>query len=334
MEGKLALPLATEDEKKLLRTKIARDATPEEVEAFLSASGPHLNDKAKVAFQNMSAENKHRAMHEGPITECRDSLEILYARVQRFLDMEAQLKRLADADTRSAKPEKKPPSGIAVAMATAFASRCPSEMLEVPASERRFAAPATPAAAQLLAPPVGLNKGVGGVIEALQKKYCMQKGERAHVLSETKELWKIEGERTVPKTHCNQGWRWILENPASRQAVQERMRRLEHAEGKPQILSDEESTTKIPKRPERTGRRERYREREEPEGSRVSQSSSSRSSSSARHAKTQSMRKDLGHVKDHVKLVPKASRHGRDERRRRQSSDSESRSRSARKRNR
>merc|ERR1712139_358866 len=47
--------------------------------------------------------------------------------------------------------------------------------------------------------------------EALQKKYTLQKGERVKVIAETKELWKLDGDRNVPKTHRNIGWKWVLQ---------------------------------------------------------------------------------------------------------------------------
>lgn len=214
---------ATEEEKKLLRSaQLVRKATPEEVEAWLAVSTVHMSEKSKTAFHGMSPENQYRVMYEGPLTESKDSTEILYARVQRFMDMENQLKKLANVTeeaqkAQANKPKEKKVSELAMAIGKALVSTDLPE--EVPDSERRFAAPvgsAQPAAPQAKAattPSAGSRKGVGGVIEALQKKYNMAKGERAKVIAETKELWKLEGERTVPKTQCNQGWRWVLSVP-------------------------------------------------------------------------------------------------------------------------
>lgn len=229
---------ATEEEKKLLRnSKLVRPATGDEVEAFLVASAPHLSVQAKTAFYAMNPENQYRVMYEGPLTECSDSTEILYARVQRFMDMENQLKKLANADTtakEAKKPKQKKTSELAMAIGRALVSTVPPE--EVPEGERRFATPAAGGPPRMepkaAAPLEGSIKGVGGVIEALQKKYSMQKGERLRVIAETKELWKLEGEKTVPKTQCNQGWKWVLkgaEEAAEREAA-ERLRKKREAE--------------------------------------------------------------------------------------------------------
>lgn len=229
---------ATEEEKKLLRnSKLVRPATGDEVEAFLVASGAHMSVQAKTAFYAMNPENQYRVMYEGPLTDCSDSTEILYARVQRFMDMENQLKKLANADTtakEAKKPKQKKTSELAMAIGRALVSTVPPE--EVPEGERRFAAPAAGGPPRMepkaAAPLEGSIKGVGGVIEALQKKYSMQKGERLRVIAETKELWKLEGEKTVPKTQCNQGWKWVLkgvEEAAEREAA-ERLRKKREAE--------------------------------------------------------------------------------------------------------
>jgi len=213
---------ATEEEKNILRgARLARAASPEEVEAFMAASASHMSDKAKTAFYGMSAEQQYRVMYEGPLTDCHDSTEILYARVQRFMDMENQLKRLANADmsTKDKSNKERKVSDLALAVGRALVADVP--IREVPENERRFAAPAAPAGngtpAAVGAVPavkklVGKIKGVGGVIEALAKKYSMVKGERVRVAAETKELWKFADDRNVPKTHCNQGWRWVLDN--------------------------------------------------------------------------------------------------------------------------
>eukprot|EP00927_Polykrikos_kofoidii_P039226 TRINITY_DN33657_c0_g1_i1.p1 TRINITY_DN33657_c0_g1~~TRINITY_DN33657_c0_g1_i1.p1 ORF type:complete len:473 (-),score=96.01 TRINITY_DN33657_c0_g1_i1:127-1509(-) len=79
----------------------------------------------------------------------------------------------------------------------------------------------------------GTCRGVDGVVEALQKKYGMQKGERARVVAETKELWKITGDRTLPKVQCNTGWKWIIkgaEEEARRKAEEAARRKKEKQE--------------------------------------------------------------------------------------------------------
>jgi len=206
---------ATEEEKKLLRsTALARKATEDEVEGWLAASNTHMSEKARTAFHGMTPENQYRVMYEGPLTESRDSTEILYARVQRFMDMESQLKKLANATdekSEAGNSKKVKASELAVAIGKAIVN--PVLPDEVPEHERRFApAVGTKMAPEPKAAPplVGKLKGVGGIIEALQKKYSLQKGDRIKVVAETKELWKLEGEKTVPKTHQGQGWKWVL----------------------------------------------------------------------------------------------------------------------------
>eukprot|EP00971_Amphidinium_carterae_P219445 4356697-Amphidinium_carterae.2 len=81
---------------------------------------------------------------------------------------------------------------------------------EVPESERRCTGVVTQETVEDTSQLEGSVRGVGGVIEALQKKYGLQKGDRVRVVAETKELWKLEGERTVPKVHGNTGWKWVL----------------------------------------------------------------------------------------------------------------------------
>merc|ERR1719253_1545078 len=101
---------------------------------------------------------------------------------------------MANSDpTAVEKPKEKKISEVARTIAHQMATPI---LEEVPEHERRFGTAAgtgapveEPKAEKVL---VGTRQGVGGVIEAIQKKYNMQKGQRAKVVAETKELWKME----------------------------------------------------------------------------------------------------------------------------------------------
>jgi len=59
------------------------------------------------------------------------------------------------------------------------------------------------------------GRGIGGMIEALRSKYGLEKGGQYLVVGESGGpggLWKLEGGRTVPKTHLKEGgWRWVCD---------------------------------------------------------------------------------------------------------------------------
>eukprot|EP00928_Gymnodinium_smaydae_P005274 TRINITY_DN11806_c0_g1_i2.p2 TRINITY_DN11806_c0_g1~~TRINITY_DN11806_c0_g1_i2.p2 ORF type:complete len:237 (-),score=80.60 TRINITY_DN11806_c0_g1_i2:1256-1966(-) len=201
---------ATDEEKRLLREYVARDATEDERNAFLHASAAVISDRARNAFLDMSAKDQYRVIAAGPMTPCENSTEILYTRVKDFQEMERKVRSLAGTVEESQKKEKKV-SDIALAVASQIAN---PKFDEVPASERRCAGAAFEHVAEeegaTCAALEGTCRGVGGVIEALLKKYSMQKGERVRVVGESKELWKVDGERTLPKTQCGVGWRWVI----------------------------------------------------------------------------------------------------------------------------
>ncbi|CAJ1352306.1 unnamed protein product [Effrenium voratum] len=136
-----------------------------------------------------------RVIFDGQMKEGRDPVEILYARVKKFMDMENQLRALS---TRTGKEEvktKKQPSKKMQELSVRIAHSLSNPTYEeVPAHERRCAG-VNQKLEDDIKPKVleGTVKGVGGVIEALQKKYAMIKGERLRVVNETKDLWKLEG---------------------------------------------------------------------------------------------------------------------------------------------
>lgn len=271
---------ATDDEKQMLRSaRLAREATEDEVQAFLAASSPVMSEKAITAFTGMSSEQQYRVMYEGPLTECSDSTEVLYARIQRFVDMESQLKKLANSDgaMKDKRGKDKQITDLQLAVGKALVS---TEFKEVPEHERRFAPPANTASssppkkreAEHPAAMVGKTAGVGGVIEALQKKYNMAKGERAKVVAETKELWKLEGDRSVPKTHRGQGWRWALDlGKDSKEKKSEKSKAEQKSEDSKEKKSEK---SKAEQKSEAKGR-ERQQKQKRPSSS-VSRSASAR----------------------------------------------------------
>merc|ERR1712176_526655 len=125
---------------------------------------------------------------------------------------------------------------------------------EVPEHERRFGTAAgaskpveEPKAEKVL---VGTRQGVGGVIEAVQKKYNMQKGQRAKVVAETKELWKMEGDLNVPKVHMNKGWRWVLQGDdqaAKKKAEEQALKKQEKEEAEKRKRNEERHRKVEPK---------------------------------------------------------------------------------------
>lgn len=202
---------ATDEEKNLLRRSIVRKATIEETDWWINQNLKFLSEKARTVFHDMSDEDKFRVMSEGPLSECRDVVEILYGRVKRFMEMEAKLRSMANSGTKAVeKPKEKQVSQVAQQIAHQMAMPI---LEEVPESERRLGTVGTVNAVKESKEKVliGTKQGVGGVIEALQKKYNMQKGQRAKVIAETKELWKMDGDLNVPKVHMNKGWKWVLQ---------------------------------------------------------------------------------------------------------------------------
>eukprot|EP00913_Durusdinium_trenchii_P019802 g18614.t1 len=157
------------------------------------AMSPQLRRRLQDARHDaeMSATDQFRVIFDGPMKESRDPVEILYGRVKRFLDMELQLRAMSKRSNHDAEKAKKQPSAK---MQDDWDSWDPSRPRE--ATKPKILE--------------GSVKGVGGVIEAMQKKYAMVKGERLRVVNETKDLWKLEGEKTVPKCQMNTGWKWVV----------------------------------------------------------------------------------------------------------------------------
>eukprot|EP00440_Ansanella_granifera_P046853 gb/GFBE01050733.1/.p1 GENE.gb/GFBE01050733.1/~~gb/GFBE01050733.1/.p1 ORF type:complete len:346 (+),score=108.09 gb/GFBE01050733.1/:1-1038(+) len=203
---------ATDAEKSILRNFVARPATDQERDGFLIKNASHLSDKARGVFIDMSPTDQYRVIFDGPMRESRDAVEILYGRVKRFMDMEMQLRALSSRSGVEVEKPKKEPSAKMQELSKQIAhSLANPKYEEVPESERRCAG-VDQKLEEEKKPTVieGTVKGVGGVIEALQKKYALQKGERVRVVAETKDLWKVTGEKTIPKGQVNSGWKWVI----------------------------------------------------------------------------------------------------------------------------
>lgn len=323
---------ATEDEKDLLRGSIVRKASQEEADAWVAQNIRFLTQKAQNAFTDMSDEDKFRVMSEGAMTECRDATEILYGRVKRFMDMEAKLKSMANADP-SAVEKSKDKKISTVALSIAHQMSTP-KLEEVPENERRTGTVVGtgPAVDVPKAPEkalVGTRQGVGGVIEALQKKYMMQKGDRAKVVAETKELWKMEGDINVPKTHRNSGWKWVIqgEEAAALKKAEEKARKQREKEEADQQKAEEEKRRKEAKRKEEAAPKSRSNAKESKKKKKSRQWSNSRSQSSPSRSRAdrKSKEKTNGRKSD----VPSdtscsANSHRAGRKRRRKCSDSHS----------
>lgn len=328
---------ATDQERSLLRSSVVREATTEEADAWVSQNIRFLSEKAKNAFVDMNAKDKFRVMSEGSMHECRDSTDILYGRVKRFMDMEAKLRSMANSDPNAVeKPKEKIISSVARSIAQQMSM---PKLEEVPEHERRtgFAVGTGPPEEAPKAPEkpkVGTRKGVGGVIEALQKKYTMEKGERAKVISETKELWKIEGDRNVPKVHCNTGWKWVLQGDeaAAKKKAEVQAQKQQEKQDAEKKKADEE----MRKKGERTEETAKKSKDSQVDGHRKSRRrSSSRSaaspSKSRRRSKSLSKRKKQADSSDEPSSKPSRA-HDRKKRSRKCSRSSSSRSRDRRRR--
>lgn len=230
---------ATDKEKHQLRSYVAREATESERDAFLKSNASVLSERAKDAFLEMTAKDQYRCLQGGPITECQGSrvTEVLYSRVTDFMEMEKKVRSLAgagEARVHEVPRSSRPVTGIVAAVAQQMANPV---FDEVPEDQRRCSGAAVDAVPDNGRPGrlttgglEGSIKGVEGVIEALAKKYGMQKGERARVISENKELWKVQGDRTLPKSQIGVGWKWVIKGEAEeakRKAVElERRKRV------------------------------------------------------------------------------------------------------------
>jgi len=227
---------ATEEEKRMLRQFVAREATEQERDRWLIQNAKILNDKARGVFMDMNPMDQYRVIFEGNLKEARDLVEILYGRVKRFLDMEQQLRGMSHGSGKKEEVKKKEPSKKMLELSQQIAHQMANPQYEeVPASERRTAGVNQELEEKK---PIleGTVKGVGGVIEAMQKKYALLKGERVQVVAETKDLWKLAGEKTIPKAQVNKGWKWVIkgEDEAKKKAEEAKKAQKEAAEKKRQ----------------------------------------------------------------------------------------------------
>lgn len=216
MASSVLLP-SYQDDRTLLQHYVARNATPEEADLFIEKNCDFISEKAKRAFLDMSPQDQCRVIQMGPMRPCDNSVEVLYARLKESAEMERQVRTMMPAlgasRVKAAMTRNKPSTGIVAAIAQQLSN---PKYDEVPEEQRRCAGKAVDNMEPLLdvkatGSLAGTSQGVGGVIESMGKKYSMQKGERARVIRETRELWVVEGDRSVPKTQKNIGWKWIVQ---------------------------------------------------------------------------------------------------------------------------
>jgi len=273
----LAKNPASNEEKKILRNFVAREATPEERDSFLVKNYAHLSDKARGVFMEMSATDQFRVIFDGPMKESRDAVEILYGRVKRFMDMELQIRGLSSRTGKEQEKAKKQPSAKMQELSERIAHSLANPTYEeVPVNERRCSG--VDQKLEDTKPKVleGTVKGVGGVIEAMQKKYAMIKGERLRVVNETKDLWKLEGEKTVPKAQVNTGWKWVIkggedelkkkaDEQARKKAAKEEEARKKAEAAKNEVKKDD-SKSKEKRKKEKNGKKEKESRKEKEKG--------------------------------------------------------------------
>ncbi|CAE8611822.1 unnamed protein product [Polarella glacialis] len=257
-EEAVVLVAATEEEKSLLRKFVGRPASEEERDSFLVKNASYLSDRARNVFIDMSPTDQYRVIFEGKMHDCKDATEILYGRVKRFMDMEMKLRSMSHGTGQTEKPKKEMSKRMKEISEQIAHSISNPIYEEVPEDQRR-----TSGVMQILEEETkpnntleGSKKGIGGVIEALQKKYSMFKGERAQVVNETKELWKLSGDKNVIKVHLGTGWKWVMKGEAEKakkdaedKAIKkEENRKKREEEDAQQKLQEEEKKSKKEKK--------------------------------------------------------------------------------------
>lgn len=203
---------------------LVREAHEEEAEAWITANAECLDEIAINEFRNMTGKDKARVIAEGRLGDCQDPGAVILARAKRAREMENQVvEMMCKAQSKKGKTKVlKPPTDPALAakLNDCFVQGY-AKIKEVPKEESRFAPPAGAApvldpaeeAARKNAELIGNIRGIGGVVEMVKAKYGCQKGQRFKVVGESGGmggLWKLEGNRTIPKPQVNDGWKWVM----------------------------------------------------------------------------------------------------------------------------
>ncbi|CAE7039303.1 SLC38A6, partial [Symbiodinium sp. CCMP2456] len=197
------------------------------VQDWCRVNRDYLGEEGIKQLDMFGPADQWRIISEGPAAENMDSVHIIQSRAKRSREMAntvatmfAQRRELANKtaqETIVAKAAAKPLFNPTMAdTVQAFFTRVVG--CEVPESQRRCGGSAVQHELEEdRSKLVGKVKGVDGVVEILKPKYECRRGDRYRVIGDhggPAGMWRLEGGKTVPKTHVKEGgWKWVLEEP-------------------------------------------------------------------------------------------------------------------------
>lgn len=199
-------------------SQLVRKATEEEVQLFLHVNRSFMDQTAVEEFMAMNGKDQKRVIDEGDLFECKDAASVLMARVKKAKELESKLEAMirnrGKAKKKPPKEKTPPPTAEEARKNQDSFIQAAASLAEVPVNQRRC----LPVAKDTPEPEekpvlVGTVKGVGGVVEILKQKYNCKRGDRLRVVGDAggpAGIWKLESEKSVPKTQLNQGWKWVL----------------------------------------------------------------------------------------------------------------------------
>lgn len=204
--------------------RFAKQGTEDEVAKFITANHKYLDEADIADLKALSPEDRWRVIADGPLALSMDAKAIVEHRARQGRDIENNL--VSVFQERAALGGEKRPSGRAARAATAadpsLAGHCAEVFTsyvgkEVPEHLRRTAGFAVADASfEDKSRLVGAVKGTGGVVQILKAKYGCSKMEKYRVVGDSggaAGIWKLEGEKCIPKTHLKQGgWKWVLQD--------------------------------------------------------------------------------------------------------------------------
>ncbi|CAE7644481.1 SLC38A6, partial [Symbiodinium sp. KB8] len=206
---------------------VAKEASEAEVQDWCRVNKDYLGEEGIKQLDMFGPADQWRIISEGPAAENMDSVHIIQSRAKRSREMAntvatmfAQRRELANKtaqETIVAKAAAKPLFNPTMAdTVQAFFTRVVG--CEVPESQRRCGGFGVQHELEEdRSKLVGKVKGVDGVVEILKPKYECRRGDRYRVIGEhggPAGMWRLEGGKTVPKTHVKEGgWKWVLEEP-------------------------------------------------------------------------------------------------------------------------
>eukprot|EP00439_Symbiodinium_sp_Y106_P084203 s44_g25.t1 len=206
---------------------VAKEASEAEVQDWCRVNKDYLGEEGVKQLDMFGPADQWRIISEGPAAENMDSVHIIQSRAKRSREMAntvatmfAQRRELANKtaqETIVAKAAAKPLFNPTMAdTVQAFFTRVVG--CEVPESQRRCGGFGVQHELEEdRSKLVGKVKGVDGVVEILKPKYECRRGDRYRVIGDhggPAGMWRLEGGKTVPKTHVKEGgWKWVLEEP-------------------------------------------------------------------------------------------------------------------------